>query len=59
MNDDGSRGKNLGNIVNVTNKDKETPNFGIGCRISEEDIVDHMFTVYFQNKILLISKHRH
>ena len=33
----------------LTNKQKDTLNFDIGRIISEEDIVDEISTVYYQN----------
>ena len=54
MNYDGSRGENFDKLkiidnVQLTNKQKETLNFDISRRISEEDIVDEICTVYDQN----------
>ena len=54
MNYDGSRGENFGKLkikdnAQLTNKQKETLNFDISRRISEEDIVDEICTVYYQN----------
>ena len=53
MNYDGSRGDIFGKLrikanTKLTNKDKEPINSDIGCRISEENIVDQFFTVYFK-----------
>ena len=52
---DGSRGENFGKIkikdnAKLTNKQKETFNFDIGCRISEEDIIDNASNIFQQNK---------
>ena len=54
MNYDGSRGESFGNLkikdnAKLTNKQKDTLNFDIGRRNSEEDIVDEISTVYYQN----------
>ena len=54
INYDGSRGENFGKFkikdnVNFTNKQKDTLNFNIGRKISEEDIVDEISTAYYQN----------
>ena len=54
LNYDGSRGENFGKLkikdnAKLTNKQKENLNFDIAKRISEEDIVDQMSTIYYQN----------
>ena len=54
VNYDGSRGENYGKLkikdnAQLTNKRKETLNYDIAKRISEEDIVDQISTIYFQN----------
>ena len=54
MNYDGSRGENFGKLkikdnARLTNKQKDTLNFDIGRRISEEDVVDQVSTVYHNN----------
>ena len=51
MNYDGSRGENFGKLktkdnAKRTNKQKDTLNFDIARRISEEDVVDQVSTVY-------------
>ena len=53
MNYDGGRGENFGKIkikdnAKLTNKQKDTLNFDIGRRISEEDVIDQVSNVYFQ-----------
>ena len=59
---DGSRGeffdklKNKYNF-NLTNTEKETLNFDINCRISEEDIVRQISIVYYQNKGYRVLKY--
>lgn len=55
MNYDESRGENFGKLkikdnAKLTNKQKDTLNFDIGKRISEEDMIDQASNVYFQNK---------
>ena len=55
MNYDGCRGEKFGKLkikdnYKFPNKDKETHNYDIGCRMSEQDIVDQISTVSFQNK---------
>ena len=55
MNWDGSRGETFGKLkikdnAKLTNKYKDTLNSDISCRISEEDIVDHIYMIYYQNK---------
>ena len=47
INYDGSAGENFGKLkikdnTKLTNKEKDTMNFDISCRISEEDNVDHI-----------------
>ena len=54
INYDGSRGENFGKILikdnaKLTNKQKDTLNFDIGRRVSEENIVNKASTVYFEN----------
>ena len=54
MNYDGSRGENFGKLkikdnARLTNKQKDTLNFDIGRRISEEDVVDQVSSVYHNN----------
>ena len=54
MNYDGSRGENFGKLkikdnAKLTNKQKDTLNFDISRRISEEDVVDQISTVYHTN----------
>ena len=50
----GLRGENFGKLkikddAKLTNKEKDILNFDISRRISEEDIVDHISTIYYQN----------
>ena len=50
MNHDGSRGENFGKLKmkdnsKVTSKKKNILHFDISCRISEENIVDHISTI--------------
>ena len=59
---DGSRGENFGKLkikdnTKLTNKEKETLTFDIGYNISEEDIVDHIYIVYYQNKEYWVSNY--
>ena len=54
INYDGSRGENFGKILikdnaKRTNKQRDTLNFDIACRLSEEDIVDKASTIYYEN----------
>ena len=54
MNYDGSRGEYFGKTkikdnAQLTNKQRETLNFDISRRLTEEDIVDEISAVYFQN----------
>ena len=54
INYDGSRGENFGKILikdnaKLTNKQRDTLNFDIGRRVSEESIVNKASTVYFEN----------
>ena len=53
MNYDGSRGENFGKIkikdnARLTNKQKDTLNYDIGRRISEEDVINEVSNVYYQ-----------
>ena len=62
INYDGSRVENFGklkkkNNSKLTNKVKDTLNFDIRCRISEEDIVDHISTMYYQKNGKWVSKY--
>ena len=43
--------------VKIINKEKEKLNFDISRRISEEDIVDHISTIYYQNNGRWVSKY--
>ena len=52
---DGSRGENFGKVIikdnaKKTNRHKDTLNFDIATRISEDDIVDQASQVFFMNK---------
>ena len=54
MNYDCSRGENLGKLkikdnAKRTNRQKDALSFDIARRIPEEDIVDHVLTVYHDN----------
>ena len=54
INYDGSRGENFGKILikdnaKLTNKQKETLNFDIGRRISEEDIINKASNIFHEN----------
>ena len=54
VNYDGSRGENFGKLemkdnAKLTNKEKDALSFDISRRISEEDIIDHISTIYYQN----------
>ena len=54
MNYDGSRGENFGKTkikdnAKLTNRQRDTLNFDIGLRLSEEDIVDQVSTIYYRN----------
>ena len=42
-------GKKIKDNAKLTNKEKDALNFDISCRIFEENIVDHIFTIYYQN----------
>ena len=58
---DGSRGENFGKLkikdnAKLTNKEKDTLNFDISRRISEEEIVDRIFISYYQNNGRWVSK---
>ena len=62
MNYDGSRGECLAKVkvkdnAKLTNKCKLTLNYDIGRRIAEEDIVDQISTVYFENEKKWPSKY--
>ena len=54
MNCDGSRGENFGKTkikdnAKLTNQQKDTLNFDIGRRVSEEDVVDEASSIFFTN----------
>ena len=54
INYDGSAGENFGKLkikdnTKLTNKEKDTLKLYMSRRISEENIVDHIFTTYYQN----------
>ena len=54
MNYDGSHRENFGKLktkdnAKPTNKKKDTLNFDISRCIAEEDIVDQISTIYYQN----------
>ena len=54
INYDGSRGENFGKILikdnaKLTNKQRDTLNFDIGRRLSEENIVNKASTIYYEN----------
>ena len=54
LNYDGSRGENFGKILikdnaKLTNKQRDTLNFDIGCRLSEEDIINKVSNVFHEN----------
>jgi hypothetical protein len=51
---DGSRGENFGKVIikdnaKLTNKQKDTLNFDIARRISEEDVIDRASSIYYYN----------
>ena len=53
MNYDGSRGENFGEIkikdnACLTNKQKDTLNYNIGRRISEEDVINQVSNVCYE-----------
>ena len=61
MDYDGSRGESLGKFMikddaQLTNKAKDTLNFDIGRRLSEEDVVDQVSSAHFQNEGMWPSK---
>ena len=54
MNYDGSRGENFGKTkikdnAKLTNRQRDTLNFDIGTRLSEEDVVDQVSSIYYRN----------
>ena len=58
----GSRGDNFSKLkikdnANLTSKVKDTLNFDIRCRIAEEDIVDNISTIHYQNNGKCVSKY--
>ena len=62
MNYDGSRGENFGKLkikynAKVTNKEKDALSFDTSWRISKEDSVDHIYSIYYQNNGRWISKY--
>ena len=55
MDYDGSRDDFFGKLkmkdnTKLTNKDKEALDVNVGCRIPEEDIVNQISTLFYQNK---------
>ena len=62
INYDGSRGDNFSNseiknYAKINNKEKNTLNFDISCRISEGYIVGHISTIYYQKNGRWVSKY--